>query len=86
MMSGMAAKSVIDIACWGILGKSVNLPTHVLLGGCLTEECPAFSVIGFGELPNAVQKAKAELDKGVIAMQLKVEDDPLIEARRVKTI
>lgn len=86
IMSGMAAKSVIDIACWDILGKSLNLPTYVLLGGCLTEECPAFSVIGFGEIPNAVQKAKAKPDRGVIAMQLKVGDDPLIDARRVKAI
>ncbi|OQE31669.1 hypothetical protein PENSTE_c001G05688 [Penicillium steckii] len=86
MLSGMAAKSVIDLACWDILGKSVDLPTHVLLGGCLTDEPPAFSVIGFGDLPTVVHKAQTELDKGVIAMQLKVGDDPLVDARRVKAI
>ena len=86
MMSGMAAKSVIDLACWDILGKSVGLPTHVLLGGRLSEEPPAFSVVGFGETPIAVQKAKAELEKGLTAMQLKVGDDPLDDAQRVRAI
>ncbi|KAE8132036.1 enolase C-terminal domain-like protein [Aspergillus pseudotamarii] len=45
MMSGIAAKSIIDMACWDILGKSVGLPTHVLLGGCLTKEPSAFCVV-----------------------------------------
>ncbi|KAE8382322.1 enolase C-terminal domain-like protein [Aspergillus bertholletiae] len=86
MMSGIAAKSIIDIACWDILGKSVGLPTHTLLGGIMTPEPAAFSVIGFGEPDTAIQKARAEADKGVVAMQLKVGDDPLADARRVRAL
>ncbi|KAI9925802.1 hypothetical protein MW887_005608 [Aspergillus wentii] len=86
MMSGMAAKSVIDLACWDILGKSVGLPTHVLLGGCLAKEIPAFAVVGFAEIPTAIRKAKDELDKSVTALQLKVGDDPLVDASRVRAI
>lgn len=82
-MLGMVAKSVIDLACWDILGKSVGLPTHVLLGGRLLEEPPALSVVGFGETLITVQKAKAELEKGLTAMQLKVGDDPLDDAQWV---
>ena len=83
-MSGMAAKSVIGLACWDILGKSVGLPTHVLLGGRLSEEPLAFSVVGFGETPIAVQKAKAELEKGLTAMQLKVGDDQIPKNAAIK--
>ncbi|KAE8422562.1 enolase C-terminal domain-like protein [Aspergillus pseudocaelatus] len=86
MMSGIAAKSIIDMACWDILGKSVGLPTHVLLGGCLTKAPSAFCVIGFGEPSVAVTKALAEAEKGVVAMQLKVGDDPLEDARRMRAI
>ncbi|KAF2014084.1 enolase C-terminal domain-like protein [Aaosphaeria arxii CBS 175.79] len=86
MMSGMSAKSVIDIACWDILGKATGLPTHILLGGRLFDAPPAFSVIGFGEIPVAVQKALAEHAKGVVAMQVKVGDDPLVDARRARAI
>lgn len=86
MLSGIAAKSIIDIACWDILGKSVGLPTHVLLGGCLTKEPPGFSVIGLGDPSIAVQKAQLEAKKGVTAMQLKVGDNPIDDARRIRAI
>ena len=75
MMSGMAAKSVIYPAGWDILGRSAGLPTHILLGGHLSAKPPAFSVVGFGEIPITVQKAEAELEKGPTALQLKVGDD-----------
>ena len=68
------------------MGKSVGLPTHVLLGGKLTSEPAAFSVIGFGEIDVAVKKAKEKFERGVVAMQLKVGDNPLMDARRVKAI
>lgn len=86
MLSGLAAKSIIDMACWDILGKSVGLPTHVLLGGCLTKEVPAFCVIGFDDLATAVKKSQAESAKGVVAMQLKVGNDPLEDAHRIRAI
>ncbi|PVI01942.1 enolase C-terminal domain-like protein [Periconia macrospinosa] len=86
LMSGMAAKSVIDIACWDILGKAVGLPTHVLLGGQLASEPSAWSSIGFLETSEAVKKAKVEYEKGVTFMQLKVGNNPLEDARRVKAI
>ncbi|KAF2993418.1 hypothetical protein E8E14_001840 [Neopestalotiopsis sp. 37M] len=86
MMSGMAAKSIIDIACWDILGKSVGLPTHVLLGGCVNEAPPAFSVIGIYDTSVAVQKAKEEHAKGTLALQLKIGNDPVADAKRVRAI
>lgn len=86
MMAGMAAKAALDMACWDILGKAVGLPTSALLGGTLGVDLPAFSVIGVGEPAIGVQKAKAELDKGLQAMQLKVGDDPITDARRVRAI
>ncbi|KAE8327827.1 enolase C-terminal domain-like protein [Aspergillus sergii] len=83
MMSGMAAKAVLDVACWDILGKAMQLPTATLLGGRLADDLPAFSVIGVGDPITGVEKARGELEKGLTAMQLKVGDDPL---RRVKAI
>jgi L-alanine-DL-glutamate epimerase-like enolase superfamily enzyme len=86
MMSGMAAKSLIDIACWDILGKAVGLPTSTLLGGCLTENPPAFAVVGFGDPEAGVKKALAEVEKGTLFLQIKVGSDPLVDAKRVKAI
>ncbi|KAI8715224.1 hypothetical protein NCS52_01029700 [Fusarium sp. LHS14.1] len=86
LMSGTAAKSIVDIACWDILGKAVGLPTSVLLGGSLTEELRAFSVVGLSDTATGVEKARAEVEKGAKAMQVKIGDDPLSDARRVTAI
>ncbi|KAL2681133.1 hypothetical protein Neosp_008737 [[Neocosmospora] mangrovei] len=86
LMSGTAAKSIVDIACWDILGKAVGLPTSVLLGGSLTKELRAFSVVGLSDTATGVEKARAEVEKGAKAMQVKVGDDPLSDARRVAAI
>lgn len=86
MMGAMAAKAVIDMACWDILGKSLGLPTAVLYGGFLTERPRAFSVIGIHEPEVAVGQAQREIEKGAKCMQLKVGDDPLNDARRVIAI
>jgi L-alanine-DL-glutamate epimerase-like enolase superfamily enzyme len=41
---------------------------------------------GFGEVASATEKARTELKKSMTAMQLKVGDDPLNDARRVRAI
>lgn len=86
MLSGFSAKSIIDMACWDILGKAVGLPTHILLGGCLTKDPAAFCVVGFGEIDTIVKKAQADHARGYVAMQLKVGDNPLEDARRIRAI
>ncbi|KAJ4252320.1 hypothetical protein NW762_010917 [Fusarium torreyae] len=86
LLSGMAAKAVIDMACWDILGKSTGLATSTLLGPCTQKQVRAFSVIGLGTPEVGVKKAQAELDKGLKAMQLKVGDDPINDANRVRAV
>ena len=86
MMGGMAAKAVIDMACWDILGKSVGLPTATLFGGFLSKKPRSFSVIGIGSPEVGVSQARRELDKGATMMQLKAGDDPVADAKRVKAI
>ncbi|KAM0083768.1 hypothetical protein ACKRZS_003968 [Fusarium odoratissimum] len=86
MMGAYAAKAVIDMACWDILGKSLGLPTAILFGGYLTERPRAFSVIGIRETEAAVTQAKDEFGKGATTMQLKGGDNPLVDAQRVRAI
>lgn len=86
MMSGQAAKALIDFACWDIFGKSIGLPTYYLLGGGLSESLRAFTVVGFGDPEIGVKKALSDFERGVTAMQLKIGDDPVTDARRIRAI
>ncbi|KAI7553895.1 hypothetical protein KC331_g924 [Hortaea werneckii] len=86
MLSGNAAKAVIDFACWDCFGRSVGLPTHILLGGTLCDSLPAFTVVGLGTPEFGVEKSLAEYKRGVTALQLKIGDDPVVDAQRVRAI
>ncbi|KAK2128955.1 enolase C-terminal domain-like protein [Fusarium oxysporum II5] len=87
MMAGTAAKAVINMACWDILGKATGLPTSALLGGSLTKNPPGFCVINFGDPETGVKDALAEAEKGFKFMQIKAGAvDPLSDAGRVKAI
>ena len=39
----MSAVSAIEIACWDIIGKSVGLPVHALLGGRMRQQVRAYA-------------------------------------------
>jgi L-alanine-DL-glutamate epimerase-like enolase superfamily enzyme len=43
------AKTPLDVACWDIFGKSVEMPVCDLLGGNTNEPLPLISSIHAGE-------------------------------------
>ena len=67
------AIAAIEVACWDILGKSLGVPIHELLGGRIRE-----SVLGYANgwyraerTPEAfIEKAQAALAKGFKALKL----------------
>ena len=38
-----SAISLVEIACWDIVGKAANLPVYVLLGGAVRERIKAYA-------------------------------------------
>jgi L-alanine-DL-glutamate epimerase-like enolase superfamily enzyme len=83
LLAGQAAKSAIDWACWDVFGRSVDLPIHALLGGALAWSPPAFSVVSIGTPEEAARDALAEHRKGIARLQVKVGNDPRVDARRL---
>lgn len=56
------AKSVLDVACWDLLGKIVDVPCHVLLGGLRQERFPLYLAVPLGhprEMAEFTARARA---------------------------
>jgi cis-L-3-hydroxyproline dehydratase len=86
LVSGMAAKSAIDIACWDILGKSAGLPVAELLGGRLTDAIRIFEPVPLDSPEAMAAYVERAGSTGTLDFQLKVGNDPLQDAARVAAV
>jgi len=67
----MMAISAIDCALWDLKGKWANAPVHVLLGGPVRTELPAYaSMLGYSIEPErAAERAREVVGQGYTAMK-----------------
>jgi cis-L-3-hydroxyproline dehydratase len=80
------AKSVLDTACWDLLGKMLNVPCHVLLGGLRQARFPLYIAVPLGrpeEMAEFTERARAG---GIHRFQLKIGGDPAEDAERVRAV
>ncbi|WP_431907831.1 galactonate dehydratase [Amycolatopsis thermoflava] len=65
-----SAVAGIDQALWDILGKSLGVPVHQLLGGAVRDEVRVYGWIG-GDEPSAVaEAAEAQAEAGLTAVKM----------------
>ena len=86
LLGSNAAKGAIDMACWDILGKSVDLPVCELLGGRMQDSFPLFVAVPIDSLEAMGAHAQRDYDAGIRVFQVKVGDDPLSDVARVRTV
>ncbi len=78
-------KTALDVACWDILGKSVNLPICELLGGRTESKLPLIASIYAGD-PDDMRRRVAEYRKrGFIGHSVKIGDDVVLDAMRIES-
>ena len=58
------AKAAVDIALYDLVGKALNVPVHVLLGGKYRDRVEVNSSVGIGSSEEMAQKCKEIVDKG----------------------
>src|SRR5262249_23842156 len=67
-----AAISLVEIACWDIVGKAANLPVYVLLGGAVRDKIKAYANAWY-QVPRTpddfARAAKAAVAKGYFALK-----------------
>ena len=79
----MSAISGIDTALWDILGKSLGVPVHELLGGAQRDRIRTYSWIGGDEPGDLVGDALAALDQGFDAVKFNATGPlRMIDSRR----
>ena len=80
------AKAPIDIAVWDLAARSAGVPLWKLLGGDGPEATPLYRPVQGATPAEAVAKAHERLAQGYRRLQVKVGDDPLVDARRVLAV
>ena len=80
------AKAAIDAACWDILGKSLEQPVWMLLGGKLTEAAPMYRVVPQKSLEETVTEMEQHRAAGYRQFQIKVGADPDKDIARIQTV
>lgn len=82
------AKSAIDLACWDLLGKAVDLPVYTLLGGSTGNRLPAISSIYAGSPEDMRARVAEHRAMGYMGHSIKVgaldsEGGPALDAERI---
>lgn len=81
-----AAKSVVDIACWDLLGQTTGQPVGALLGGVLNADFPLYEAVSLDTPERMVAYVRRRHEAGIKTFQLKVGNDPLDDAARVRSV
>ncbi|MDX1739602.1 MAG: mandelate racemase/muconate lactonizing enzyme family protein, partial [Alphaproteobacteria bacterium] len=79
-------KSAIDVACWDLKARLLNVPLYMLLGGLYQSELPLyFSISSAGpeEMLAACEKARGE---GYKQFQIKCDGNVDLDILRIKSI
>jgi len=82
----LSGKAAIDIAMWDLRGKLLGRPVAQLLGGVKQSTFRAFKAISLANIEEMVRATHEAADFGYRGWQLKLGDDPLLDAARVRAV
>lgn len=77
------AKTALDVACWDIFGKSVELPVCELLGGRTNLKMPVISSIYMGDPDDMRRRVAEHRAQGYLGHSVKVGGEPALDAERI---
>jgi len=80
------AKSVLEVACWDLLGKVMDVPCHVLLGGLRQERFPLYVAVPLGPPREMVEFTSRARASGIHRFQLKIGGAPGEDVARVRAV
>lgn len=70
------AKAAVDMACWDLAGKALDVPVHVLLGGRHRNGIEVAHSLGIMPVDAAVDEAEQAVREGALTIKCKTGIDP----------
>jgi len=81
------AKSSIILACYDIVGKTLNTPVYNILGGKLRDRIPLSWSLAINDFDSIVQEALLMVERGWQILKLKIgRKDPMDDVEAVKRV
>jgi cis-L-3-hydroxyproline dehydratase len=80
------AKAPVDIAVWDLAARAAGVPVWKLLGGDGPELTPLYRPVQGATPGLSADKAHDRLAQGYRRLQVKVGDDPIVDAERVLAV
>lgn len=84
--NNLMAKTAIDIAAYDLAGQAAGVPVHHLIGGRRVDRVPQIAVVGLVSPEEAAEAALRQLSHGFKTVKIKIGQDPVEDARRVKAV
>lgn len=78
------AKAAIDVACWDLFGKAVQMPVCDLLGGRTQVKMPVISSIFAGDPEEMRRRVHEHRQRGYRGQSIKIGDSPELDAARIE--
>jgi L-alanine-DL-glutamate epimerase-like enolase superfamily enzyme len=86
LLEQRAVKSAIDVALWDILGRVAGLPIAMLTGGVQQASFPLYEAVPLDTPENMVAFVNDRMQEGIASFQLKVGNEPEIDAERTRAV
>ncbi|WP_375479781.1 mandelate racemase/muconate lactonizing enzyme family protein [uncultured Jatrophihabitans sp.] len=86
LLGSNAAKGVVDMAAWDILGQAARLPVSEVLGGRTQDSFPLFIAAPIDSAEATREAVARELANGIRVIQVKVGDAVADDVARVRVV
>jgi len=80
------AKASIEMAAYDLLGRSLGVPVHCMLGGRLRDSIPVAHSIGLLPMDEAVAECAQVVKEGIRTLKIKVGVDPSRDVEIVRRV
>ena len=80
------AKAAVEFAAYGLAGKRLGVPVHVLLGGCARRQVPVTHSIGLISIDEAEKEAAQVAAEGIRTIKIKIGGDPRHDVAMVRAV